>query len=411
MEPSKTARRYLSGGAGRGPRVKGCHQVLLLSLSCAWLAVVVWLGLRAWRQRSALPLLRSRRANGERPRIAVIVPARNEARNIGACLKSLIDQTIAGSNLHIIVIDDASSDGTAAIATECAAAAGSAEVSVIRTSHLPPGWRGKVHACWLGYLAAPKDADWLCFLDADMRARPSLLESALVSADQQGLDLLSLAPRHELGSFAERLIIPCGHYLLAFSQELSRIQSPQSGEVAVTGQFMLFRRAAYEHIGGHASVPLAICEDLEIALLAKGAGHRVLMQDGSRLLTARMYTGWKNLWPGFAKNLIEMAGGVVPTIVYAVAAVVLSGAALALPALDAASCVHGSSIACWALLPAALASAAALAFHLFGAAHFGIPLIYGLLFPVGYWAGALLALDSLRWRLTGRVRWKGRVYS
>jgi chlorobactene glucosyltransferase len=81
-----------------------------------------------------------------------------------------------------------------------------------------------------------------------------------------------------------------------------------------------------------------------------------------------------------------------------------------LPAADYLGCASGSSQACVALVPASLASAAVLALHLVGAVHFRVPIWYGLLFPLGYSAGALIALDSIRWRLTGRVRWKGRVY-
>ncbi len=81
------------------------------------------------------------------------------------------------------------------------------------------------------------------------------------------LDLLSLAPRHRLKSFAERLILPCGHYLLSFSQDLAKVQAPDSDDVTATGQFMLFRRGAYDAVGGHAAVHAAICEDLELARL------------------------------------------------------------------------------------------------------------------------------------------------
>lgn len=386
---------------------------MLLLLSSIWLAIVVGLVWRAWQQRAALPRLKRSRLphDAPRPRICVIIPARNEEHNIGSCLRSLLAQTVAGSNLHILVVDDGSADRTADIVTEMAEAAGDSCLSLVRSRKLPPGWNGKVHACWLGYEAAPGDADWICFVDADMQAKPALLESATLSAARDAIDLLSLAPKHELKSFAERLIIPCGHYLLAFTQKLSRMQSPKSDEVAVTGQFMLFRREAYEAVGGHASVPLAICEDTAIARLVKQSGRRVLMQDGSRFLTARMYTGWKNLWPGFAKNLIETIGGPLPTLIGGALAIVLSLAALALPAASLAACAGGATTACWAAAPAIAASATAFAFHLFGALYFDIPLVYGLLFPVGYSAGALIAFDSLRWRLTGRVRWKGRVYS
>ncbi len=174
---------------------------------------------------------------------------------------------------------------------------------------------------------------------------------------------------------------------------------------------MLFRREAYEAIGGHAAVRSAICEDTALARLVKRHGRKVRLQDGSKLLATRMYTGWRSLWPGIAKNLNEMLGGPARTVAIACAAVVLASATVLLPTFSIAACTAGTDAACWAIAPAVLASAAAFAFHIAGAAYFGIPLFYGFLFPLGYSAGALIALDSLWWRLTGRVRWKGRVYS
>jgi chlorobactene glucosyltransferase len=123
-----------------------------------------------------------------------------------------------------------------------------------------------------------------------------------------------------------------------------------------------------------------------------------------------MYTGWTTLWPGIAKNLSEMLGGTFPTVLTALAAVVLSWAAVLLPLADALSCAGGSRTGCYALGPALAASAAAFGLHIAGAIHFGIPFFYGLLFPLGYSIGAAMGFDSLRRRLTRRVSWKGRVY-
>ena len=154
-----------------------------------------------------------------------------------------------------------------------------------------------------------EDAQWLCFLDADMRVTPRAIASAVETASDRKLDLLTLAPRHDLESFAERLMLPCGLYLLGFYQNLEKVQATDSDAVVATGQFMLIRREAYDAVGGHAPVRDAICEDVELALLMKRRGYRVLLMDGNLLLRTRMYTGWSTLWPGFAKNLIQLLGG------------------------------------------------------------------------------------------------------
>jgi len=130
----------------------------------------------------------------------------------------------------------------------------------------------------------------------------------------------------------------------------------------------------------------------------------------SALLSTRMYTGWSTLWPGIVKNLIDMLGGPRRTLVTATAAVAIAWASVLIPLMDVIGRMHGSTNARIALIPALLGSAAAFALHVAGAAHFRIPFWYGLLFPIGYTVGAIMAVDSVRWRLIGRVRWKGRVY-
>ena len=383
---------------------------IALLVSILWLALVAWLLARAFGQRNALLTLAPLETPGDirdTPRVAVIVPARDEANNIGPCLRSLTAQRYPADRLRFIVVDDDSSDDTAAIVAMLAAE--DPRISLVRAPPLPSGWKGKVHACCVG-VGAAGEPEWLCFLDADMRVAPALLASAVEAARTGGLDLLTLAPRQRLETFAERLILPCGLIALGFFQNLVRIQAPGSGDAVATGQFMLLKRESYERVGGFAAVRAEICEDVEMARRLKRCGYRVLMQDGTRLLETRMYTGWKTLWPGFAKNLIVMAGGPARTLALGGAAVILGWAAVLVPAYDATACVAGSRGACTALIPALAASCAAFALHIAAAAHFGIPWVYGLIFPLGYTVGAMIAVDSVRWRAIGRVRWKGRTY-
>jgi chlorobactene glucosyltransferase len=383
-----------------------------LILSGLWLALVAWLIVRALAQRDALKPVApvgapTARGAADPARIAVIVPARDEGHNIGPCVDSLLAQRYPADRLRIVVVDDDSSDDTAEIVR---AKADGAHLALVTTPPLPAGWKGKPHACSIG-VGAAGEPQWLCFIDADMRADPELLASAVAAAEADGLDLLSLAPRHVLGSFAERLILPCGLYLLAFSQDLERVQSPQSREAVATGQFILVRREVYAASGGFGAVRGDICEDVAFATLVKRSGYRVLLKDGSAILSTRMYTGWSTLWPGIAKNLQQMLGGTRRTLVTALVAFGLAWASVLIPLLDIAAVWQGAPHARVALAMALAGSASAFGMHLAGARHFRIPLRYGLIFPVGYTVGAMIALDSVRWHLTGRVRWKGRVYS
>jgi chlorobactene glucosyltransferase len=376
-----------------------------LVLSILWLIAVVWLLLRALRQRGALRSLRPATPSGQVRSVAVIVPARDEAGNITRCLTALSAQVLPG--LRIVVVDDQSTDATAAIAA--AFSDRDRRIQLLQAPALPQGWVGKCHACWIGARAA-LGVDWLCFIDADVTADPMLIASAVETAETETLDLLSLAPRHELESFAERLILPCGLYLLAFIRDLRRIPAPDHPEVHVTGQCMLIRRNAYDAVGGHRAVRNAICEDTALAGLIKRSGRKIALQGAERMLSTRMYDGWRTLWPGLAKNLVEMLGGTRSTVLTALVGVALAWAAVLVPLMDALACRDGVPRACEALALALPASAAAFALHLAGTRFFHIPFWYGLVFPLGYTAGALIAIDSVRRRLSGRVTWKGRTY-
>ena len=379
-----------------------------LIASLAWLGLVVLLIFRALRQQAAHRALNANEEAEELPALCFLVPARDEEDNIERCVRSLLSQDYPRERLSVVVVDDGSRDRTQAIVR--AIAAEDARLRVVQAPALPPDWKGKVNACCAGVDASPADVEWLGFIDADVWAKPSLARSAVAFALHSRTDLLSLTPKLELKSIADRLIIPCGFYILAFTRDLARTQQPDSGEAIATGQFMLIRRSAYEAVGGHAAALTAICEDVELARLMKRRGYRVLLLDGARFLNARMYDSFGELWPGFAKNLTELLGGPTLTILIAALALLIAAASLLLPAFDLFACVDGSKGACIALAPALIGSAAIVALHIAGAVHFEIPFWYGLLFPAGYVAGALIGLDSLRWRARRRILWKGRVY-
>jgi chlorobactene glucosyltransferase len=381
-----------------------------LALSLGLMVVVFWLILRAIAQRHLLPILEpvSSAFLNSFPRVSIIVPARNEQINIQPCINALLNQDYSAGHFKVVVVDDHSTDSTFAMASSIARR--SSQVKLVQSPTLPPHWVGKSHACWIGSKAVNAEDEWLCFIDADVEAEPGLLTSAMAVAISGHFDLLSLAPRQRLGSFAERLVMPCGLYLMAFRQDLASVQAERSDKVTATGQFMLVRRGAYDLVGGHAAVHDAICEDVALALLIKKSGGHVILQDGKFLLSARMYAGWSSLWTGISKNLVDMLGGERATLVTAAIAFVLAWACVLVPALDAFSCARGTSESCIALVPAILGSLAAFGLHMAGALYFRIPFWYGLLFPLGYTVGAGLALESLRRRRRRRIVWKGRTY-
>ena len=306
-----------------------------------WTSLVTYLLLRVLRQsrvHSAGSL------KPEMPRrgpvsVSIILSVRNETARVGACLQALLAQTGLGENTEIIVVDDDSTDGTAEQVARMATA--EPGIKLIRSGPLPAGWMGKPHACWCGAMRAK--ADWICFVDADVRAAPGLMATAVAAADEQSVDLLSLSPFQELGSFWERLIVPVGLVLIGCAMDLHRIDDPAASDVSASGQFLLFRRDAYFAVGGHAAVRGEICEDKALAGRVKRAGMRFRLVGGERLARTRMYTDLPSLWEGFSKNAVEILGDAVATVTLAIAGLIFSWLALALPVWSARVFVGGPS--------------------------------------------------------------------
>ncbi|HEY8162171.1 MAG TPA: glycosyltransferase [Methylocystis sp.] len=383
--------------------------VYWLSICWAWPIIVAWLIARASSQQGLLQTLDPSLCRELAPkRVAIIVPARDEESNIEDCIRSLLEQDYPPEQLEILVMDDHSFDGTRAVVE--AIARDCPRLKILACPELPPGWIGKSHACWAGVGAVRLDAEWICFIDADMRASPELISSAMSVANSNEIDLLSLAPRHVLVSFAERLIIPCGLYCLSFCRDLRKVQCPSSFDATVTGQFMLVRRRIYDAVGGHEAIREFVGEDVALARLIKRTGARVELWDGRQLLSTRMYTSWETLWPGLAKNLVDVLGGAGRTAGVAAAAFCLSWAVWLVPIAAAARCANGLTGDCLAMGAALSGSMAAIGLHVAGAAYFDIPLWYGFLFPIAYTLGVAMTIDSVQQRLRRRIPWKGRLY-
>ena len=373
---------------------------LALVLGVLWLAAVTWLILRAVRQYGKYEMLSPvpPPPQATAPSVHVIVPARNEAKNIGRCLSGLLAQDYPRCSLRITVVDDGSTDQTASITSSLAVCDDRIQLRAA-ADPLPAGWTGKPHACWP--VAAEATADWLCFIDADTTPEPSLIGTAVRTAHDRGIDLLSLEPFQVLGTFWERLILPTGFFLIAFSQDLGRVDDPAAPDAVANGQFLLFRREVYEAIGGHAAVRGEISEDSALARLVKRSGHRLAVLGAEKLISTRMYDGLAPLWEGLGKNATEVVGGVGPMILFGIAGLALAWATLLLPLWLLTMVMQGgATLAVTAgLLCAMIATAAMFGVHVGAAIHFRIPFWYGLLFPAAYTVGAALAFHSASLRL------------
>jgi chlorobactene glucosyltransferase len=380
--------------------------MLAFLIGAAWGGVVCWLLVRAMRQFRAhrTTAIGIAPRPGLARRVSIIVPARNEIANIARCLEGLLAQKGLDARSSIIVVDDNSQDGTAG-AVERAAARGMS-VRLVAAGPLPQGWVGKPHACWRGAQVA--EGEWLCFIDADVEAMPLLVASAIDTAERQAIDMLSLRPFQELGSFWERLIMPAGLLVIACAKKADQ---HAANENATNGQFILIRREFYRRVGGHAAVCAEICEDNALAARVRQAGGRFRVLSAEQLARTRMYRDLASLWEGLSKNAVEVLGSVRGTLVAAGVSMLVGWAAFVVPlALFLAALRHPDPLTVTGAVLALLGSAIVFGVQLGTTRYFRIPIGFGLLFAVGYTLVAILACRSVQLHRRGRVTWKGRTY-
>lgn len=243
------------------------------------------------------PVEKSRRSDKELPFVSVIVPARNEEGKIGRCLESLLKQDYP--NFELVVIDDRSTDSTGAIIA--AIAERDPRVKFVKGKDAPSGWIGKCNA--LAHAVGYASGDWFIFTDADTYHHANSLRDSVSYAMVNKIDLVSFVPMQELGSFPERLIMPCLLSGFLIGDPFHRVNDPRSETAYAHGQYILCRRSSYLAVGGHQSVRDEIVEDHALARVFKEKGYKIEVADGKTLYSVRMYTDLESLWQGWTKNL------------------------------------------------------------------------------------------------------------
>ncbi|HEY1016238.1 MAG TPA: glycosyltransferase, partial [Herpetosiphonaceae bacterium] len=254
--------------------------------------------LRDLRALSRIPVVAPAPDGAAEPPVSVIIPARDEERVIERAVRGVMAQRYA--NWTLTVLNDHSTDRTGAILAGLAAEDG--RIAVLDGAELPAGWVGKCWACWQAAQAA--GGDWLLFLDADTQPQPELIAAGVAYAEAEGLDLLTVMPLLELGSFWERAILPAFLSIIEAAFPLDKINDPASDVVLANGQCILVRRAAYERAGGHRAVRDKVLEDVELAQAVVRAGGRLRVADGRHLIAVRMYTNGAEVREGLTKNAI-----------------------------------------------------------------------------------------------------------
>lgn len=383
------------------------------SLWPAWVASGLWI---SWIALVVIRFLDSTRLDAysavaavDVPRLSVIIPARNEARNIARCLRSVLATTYP--RLEVIVVDDHSADGTGEIARAIAAEDPAQRVRVIDAPPLPEGWFGKQWACQTG--AEVAQGALLCFTDADTVHGPELLVRSANALHLRGADLLTVAGRQEMVTFWEKVVQPFVFALLLSRygglEEMSRSQTPRN-KIA-NGQFLLFRRSAYDAVGQHASVRHHVGEDLLLAQHLTASDHSVHMLLARDHLSTRMYTSLSEIRRGWGKNVWAAGRDTLPG-----GAVVTAVIRLLFPIPALVPLVPTTALV---LALAGVAGRNALWFGMvagtvnllfwFGVYSFSrLKLRWALLHPLGALVFAWILAESA-WK-GSRVEWKGRAY-
>jgi chlorobactene glucosyltransferase len=388
-------------------------------LSLPWLGLLLWVLVVARIPRElpaggkTTPQARSATS------VSVIVPARDEALNIVRCLRSLAASE--HPDFEIIVVDDRSDDLTAELARSVPRG-NARRIMVVDGEPLPDGWLGKPWACHQGYRSAR--GRLLLFTDADTTHGRALLARAVAGLEEEDADLLTVAGRQLMETFWERLVQPQIFLLMLLRfPDFERVaRNDRWRDAIANGQFLLFRREAYEAIGGHRAVQDEVAEDLALAQHVKRAGLRLRVRSAEHDLETRMYRSLAQLVEGWSKNIVM--GGLqafprwlrplVPPVSFlggvglwllapSVLALGAVGAGLGLPR-DMVGSMGGGDLLVWATTVYAIS---AVLWSLW-TRKMGGPFYLGPLYPLGAAVGSYIFLRA--WLRGRSVEWKGRRY-
>jgi glycosyltransferase involved in cell wall biosynthesis len=244
------------------------------------------------------PKLR-RTAKRYHDKVSILIPVRNEEKNILFLLESIAEQEY--DNYEVIILDDDSTDSTFEICE--AFIVQNPKFSIVKGKPLPADWLGKNYACH--QLAQLATGRYLLYLDADEQIARGLINSAVHRMETNNLALLSLFTDQEMLTLGEKIVVPLMHYILINLLPIRLVYlSKNPAFAAASGQFMLFDAAVYRQQRWHQQVQHKIVEDVEIMRLVKTEGLKgeALLANG--MISCRMYTGYSDAVDGFSKNFL-----------------------------------------------------------------------------------------------------------
>jgi chlorobactene glucosyltransferase len=326
-------------------------------------------------------------------RVSVLVPARNEARNLERLLSSLTAQD--DRNFEVIVLDDHSSDASLEVVRRFASE--DSRIVALSGQDLPPGWLGKNYACF--QLSRVASGEILIFTDADTVWATDGIRLIRETFLRTQADALSAWPEQECHDPLSRLIQPLQQWsLLTFLPMWFVPIRAFPLAVAANGQLLCFRKDTYQRIGGHDKVRGSVIEDMSLARLVKRSGGKFVLLNAAGVVRTHMYSSFQETWAGYAKNAYPAFGAnlvaLFLVLVFNLGLYVMPWVLLVLkPTLETVLLVFLS------LFPRVLADVVS-----------GYDLRFSFFHPVSVLAWTCISFQSIFWYMTGRVHWKGRAY-
>ncbi|MDB6029986.1 MAG: family glycosyltransferase [Verrucomicrobiales bacterium] len=336
------------------------------------------------------------RAGADLPGISVLIPARNEAQNIAAAIRSI--QVNRDVSWELLILDDHSEDQTAEIVREMSAR--DSRVRLISGPPLSEGWNGKQHACY--QLAQQARFPWLVFMDADVCLKPHSLSRMVSFVQSQSVALASGVPHQVTETLLERLLVPLIHFVLLGFLPLRRMRgSSEPACGAGCGQLFIASAAAYATVGGHSAIRGSRHDGVQLPRAFRRSGFRTDLFDATHIAVCRMYHNASEVWSGFVKNAHE--GLAAPATIIPATVILFGGQVL--PWLLLFSGQRG-----WTLFIAILGISASCLPRWVSSVRFKQSKLGALFHPAG-----VLLLITIQWvsflrRIRGKsTPWKGRL--
>ncbi|MFD1017966.1 glycosyltransferase [Thalassobacillus hwangdonensis] len=270
-----------------------------------YVLLILLLAMNSWVFLNSLFLLNLKKAGqmDQAPLVSLLVPLRNEERNVPELIASL--KRITYPNIEFLLLDDHSEDRTQSLLQKHCEQ--DKRFKIVRGKALPEGWNGKVHACH--QLSEYADGRYYLFLDADARVSPKIIERSLATLWKYEAKMLSGFPNYPTNHLLAHLLVPLQHMIIFLHLPLAVANfTKRPPFTAACGIFIFAEREAYEKIGGHRSVKNSLVEDVHLARRMKQSGFKMILVNITDAVVSYMYESSRETWAGFKKNIYSGLG-------------------------------------------------------------------------------------------------------